>query len=364
MVDTSKQPQVESIRAVMTSAGKNLLPHVIAVSMGDPRGIGPEVIVRTVLSKDMPRSVKLIVFADAEVMDRAAATLNVTPDWNVYSRLPETAEEIRFGHNALTIVDPGYSLDSGGVDEPRSNGRVQLMYLDAAVDAMKLPWIRALVTAPVSKADISLVEPGFRGHTQYLAAKAGIDPDTVTMIFADNRWAVALVTGHVPLSEVALSLTPERLHRSLDHLADVLSRIRKGKRLKIALAGLNPHAGEQGLIGGDEKNLLAPWADSVRKSGKYPDIELSGPAVPDVVFRDLYNGAYDGVLALYHDQALIPLKLRGIGTWTNITAGLPYCRTSPDHGVARDLAGTGHSDPAGMKHAILAAMTLSGIRTK
>jgi len=347
----------------MTKTDKKLLPDIIAVSMGDPHGVGPEIIVRTALSADMPRSVKLMVFADAEVMDRAAATVNLMPDWNVYSRLPETSDELNFGDNSLTIIDPGCSLKADCTDGPGNTGRVQLEYLDAAAEAMRLPWIRALVTAPVSKADISLVEPGFRGHTQYLAEKAGVDPEAVTMIFADSRQAVALVTGHVPLSEITRKLTPEVLNRSFEHLADVLSRVTKKKRLKIALAGLNPHAGEQGLIGSEEITLLGPWADSLRKSSKHPDMELSGPAVPDVVFRDLYNGVYDGVLALYHDQALIPLKMRGIGTWTNITAGLPYCRTSPDHGVARDMAGTGRSDPAGMKQAILTALALSGKRT-
>jgi len=254
---------------------------------------------------------------------------------------------------AIREPRPGESLfvdsgpDSAPISGPSAEGaRSQLAALESAVDAVLAGYAGALVTGPVSKAMIAGLEPGFRGHTEHLARRCGIDPDAVTMVFASATGpAVGLVATHLPIREVPGSLTVARLERTARHLALVLRRLDRRRRPRIALAARNPHGGEDGLMGEEERLVLAPFIESTAGN---PDFELLGPLPADSVFRRALAGEYEGVIAAYHDQALIPIKLGGPGAFANLTVGLPFVRTSPDHGVAYDLAGRGAADPAGM----------------
>jgi 4-hydroxy-L-threonine phosphate dehydrogenase PdxA len=161
------------------------------------------------------------------------------------------------------------------------------------------------------------------------------------------------------LSRVPETITLGRYERTLRHLAQVLAALGKGPRPRIAIAAVNPHGGEDGLLGGEEIDVLAPFCEANRRG---PAAEIFGPIPADAVFRDALGGAYDGVIAAYHDQAMIPLKLAGFGRMTNVTGGLPFVRTSPDHGVARDIANTGRADPSGMRLAIDVAIDLWAAR--
>jgi 4-hydroxythreonine-4-phosphate dehydrogenase len=274
----------------------------IGVTIGDPAGIGPE-LVAAALAHD-PSG--LVVFGDRDILLAAARAVGVTlPEFELVevTRLPWT---------------PG---------KPNADtGRAQIQYLERAV-AEKLD---ALVTAPIHKA--SAIAAGFAhpGHTEFLAARYGVP--AATMMFAGPRMRVSLATIHIPVAEVPRALTVEGLARTIVHTSRYARR--------VAVAGLNPHGGESGHFGDEETRIVQPAIEAARKR---TSSEISGPHVPDVVFREHLDGKSDAVVALYHDQGLIPVKLIDFEEAVNVTLGLPLPRTSPDHGVAHDIAGTGRA---------------------
>ena len=215
--------------------------------------------------------------------------------------------------------------------------RAQIAYLERAVAQGNGHRLDALVTAPIHKASALAAGFGFPGHTEFLAARFGVP--SATMMFAGPRMRVSLATIHVPLAEVPRALTVTGLtthHRP--HL--------RATRAGVAVAGLNPHGGESGHFGDEETRIVRPAIEAARqrtRSQRTPKgaSRSAGPHVPDVVFRDHFEGKYDAVVALYHDQGLIPVKLVDFEEAVNVTLGLPIVRTSPDHGVAHDIAGTG-----------------------
>jgi len=323
----------------------------LAISLGDPTGIGPE-IAAAALSLAVERA-DVAVFGHWPALRRALERNGNRPPVEVVDALdgpppPGSAIAVHTGHG-----DRPFDAPCAAAAES------QIRAVSAAVDAVLAGDCDALVTGPVSKAAIAAVHPGFKGHTEYLASRCGLGPDDVTMIFASRTLAVGLIATHVPMRRVPETVTVGRYERTLRHLLEVLAGLGKGPRPRIAVAALNPHAGEGGLLGSEEADVLAPFC--VAKRGAVP-AEIVGPIPADAVFRDALGGAYDGVIAAYHDQAMIPLKLAGFGRTANVTAGLPFVRTSPDHGVARDLAGTGRADPSGMRLAIDIAIDLWAAR--
>jgi 4-hydroxythreonine-4-phosphate dehydrogenase len=211
----------------------------------------------------------------------------------------------------------------------------------------------AVVTAPVSKSQLQSVGFTFPGQTEFFAEAAGVQD--FGMCLSGDTLTVALATIHVPLSAVSGLLTVESLVRTGKLLAGFLSR--KGGLPRIAVAGLNPHAGEQGAFGDEEIEIIAPAIEALNSSGL---AHFTGPGVPDAIFRDAARGQFDGVLAMYHDQGLIPLKLLDFDTAVNVTLGLPKPRTSPDHGTAFGIAGKDQADPSSMIRAIRLACELCG----
>ncbi len=280
--------------------------------MGDPAGIGPELV--TSLLQDgsvFSSGIEWIVYGDRCVLEVAG------------DRLIETS--------TLKAITPGRPT--------AETGRATVACLERAVaDAATLD---ALVTAPISKAACLATGFAFPGHTEFLAARLGVKH--VSMMMAGPRLRVTLATTHVGIASVAAHLSVEGIVTTIVHTAESLRRDFNLARPRIAVAGLNPHAGEKGHFGDEDQRLIAPAIELAAK--QLPFAEITGPHVPDAVFRharlDLPDCQFDAVVAMYHDQGLIPVKLIDFEAAVNVTLGLPMVRTSPDHGVAYDLAGTG-----------------------
>jgi 4-hydroxythreonine-4-phosphate dehydrogenase len=218
------------------------------------------------------------------------------------------------------------------------------------------PEVAAVVTGPVSKAQLEKVGFGFPGQTEFFADACGCE--SFAMCLAGDSLTVGLATIHCPLAAVPSLLTAESIVKSGRLLARFVSR-RLGRRPRIAVAGLNPHAGEDGRFGDEERQLIRPAIDQLEMLDL---ADFSGPAVPDAIFRDAARGHFDAVLAMYHDQGLIPLKLLDFDTAVNVTLGLPKPRTSPDHGTAFDIAGKGIARPDSMLRALQLAAQLAMTR--
>ncbi|MFO8070391.1 MAG: 4-hydroxythreonine-4-phosphate dehydrogenase PdxA [Polyangia bacterium] len=320
---------------------------LIAISAGDPVGVGPEICARALADFDGPGSA--VLFGNRDSLGKAARLAAV--DSSSLQAL-ESAAVPAPGRIGLVHCGPDCPAPQAvGVE----SARIQLASLEKASQAVLAGRCDLLVTAPVSKASISSILPGFRGHTEYLARICEMNTDEVTMVFVSEELSVGLISTHHPMREVPDTITAERCERTALHLSEIVSALKPGRLPRLALAALNPHAGENGLLGDEERTVLAPCAERLaRESG----LDISGPLPADSAFRAAANGRFDAVIAAYHDQAMIPLKLAGIGRSVNVTAGLPFVRTSPDHGVAYDVAGSGRAESAGMKLAIEIAVRI------
>jgi 4-hydroxythreonine-4-phosphate dehydrogenase len=242
-----------------------------------------------------------------------------------------------------------------------ASGQAQLAYLTAAVDAALEGEVSALVTAPISKEWIAGAGFAFPGHTEYLAARAGVSE--FAMMLAGPQLRVTVATTHVPLKDVPRLLTVDGIASTIWLTAEGLLRRFGISAPRVAVAGLNPHASEAGRFGDEEERLVRPAVEKARARLAAAGLcaTVDGPLVPDSVFRQAAGGAYDAVVALYHDQGLIPLKLLHFDDGVNVTLGLPFVRTSPDHGTAYDIAGTGRARPQSFLAAFdLAARTSGG----
>ena len=306
------------------------------ISLGDPAGIGPEIVVRALAMRpDLPA----VVFGDRGVLERAAAAVNLPA--------PPASCVHAITRLGVNDVQPGHPNEA--------SGRAQVAYLTAATQAVLKGDVAALVTAPISKEWAGRVGFKFPGHTEYLAATAAAAEHA--MMLAGPRLRVTVATTHIALRDVPSALTPEGIASTIVLTARSL-RDWFGLALPhVAVAGLNPHAGEGGRFGDEEARLVLPALQLARRRLEAEGIAatLSGPAVPDAVFRQAANGAFDAVVALYHDQGLIPIKLLHFDEAVNVTLGLPFVRTSPDHGTAYDIAGSGRARP----DSFLAALDLA-----
>jgi 4-hydroxythreonine-4-phosphate dehydrogenase len=310
----------------------------IGVTLGDPAGIGPEIVVAALSAWGAEDRARVVVFGDVGVLARAARSVG----------LPLPAVEIE----AVTTLDETQARPGHPDAEA---GRAQVAYLEAGVTAALAGRVGGLVTAPIHKAAARAAGFSFPGHTEFLAAHAGVTEHA--MMMCGRRLRVALVTTHVGLAAVPSLLTPDAIASTAALLVRALHDDLGIDRPRVAVAGLNPHAGEQGLFGDEEGRVVVPGVQraSERLAAELPGAVVRGPEVPDVVFRAASEGAWDGVVALYHDQGLIPVKLLEFDQAVNVTLGLPFVRTSPDHGVAYDLAGTGRARP----HSFSAALDLA-----
>jgi 4-hydroxythreonine-4-phosphate dehydrogenase len=316
----------------------------IAISLGDPAGIGPEIVARALAARP---DIDAIVFGDVGVLARAATVAGVAAP---------AADRVR----AVTALAPG-EVTPGRPND--ASGRAQLAYLEAATDAALAGEATALVTAPISKQWIARAGFAFPGHTEYLAARAGVSE--FAMMLAGPTLRVTVATTHVPLRDVPRLLTVDGIASAIWLTADALARRFGVAAPRVAVAGLNPHAGEAGRFGDEEDRLVRPAIDRARAriaaaGGAVAATEVSGPHVPDAIFRQAARGGADAVVALYHDQGLIPLKLLHFDEGVNVTLGLPFFRSSPDHGTAYDIAGSGRARPDSFLAALDLAARLAG----
>ncbi len=316
--------------------------------MGDPSGIGPEVTVRALASLSGERVVPY-VFGDGPILRRLArrhriALAAVRPP----QPLPRGGALVAVTGLSAAAARPGVPAPAGGA--------AQLAYLAAAYDLVASGGADALCTAPVSKAQIARALPGFVGHTEWLEARSGAGRSV--MMLAGERLRVALVTNHLPLSLVRSAVTTPRIVETIAIADRALRRDFGLRRPRIAVCALNPHAGDAGTFGDEDRLTVAPAVARARRRGTL----VSGPYPADSLFFRAAGGEFDAVIALYHDQGLIPVKLLdGVlgDTAVNVTLGLPIVRTSPDHGVAYDLAGTGRASPKSMEAAMRLAVEIA-----
>jgi 4-hydroxythreonine-4-phosphate dehydrogenase len=315
------------------------MPVRVAVSLGDPSGIGPEVTARALAA--LRGRVAPVLFGDASfalLARDAGLDLSVVAPGD---RLPRGAALVRITRLAASDRRPGRPSPAGGA--------ASLAYLEAAFASLAGGQAGALCTAPLSKAQVALALPGFVGHTEWLEARGG--GSRSVMMLAGRRLRVALASNHLALRDAIRGLTPSGIATVAGVTSEGLRRDMGIARPRIAVAGLNPHAGEGGAFGDEESRIVAPAVERARAAG----VDAHGPFPPDSVFFRAAAGEFDAVVALYHDQGLIPVKLLDAVAGdpaVNVTLGLPFVRTSPDHGVAWDLAGTGRASDRSMREAL------------
>jgi 4-hydroxythreonine-4-phosphate dehydrogenase len=308
----------------------------VGITLGDPAGIGPEIVVATVHALSREWRDRIVVYGDRKPLERAAASLGI--------QLPELD---------LVGVGAGDASVPGAPDT--ISGAAQVGYLEAAVAAAAHGELAAIVTAPISKSWARRAGFEFLGHTEMLAARLGARD--VAMFFVGPKLKVALATVHRPLAEVVSDLSTERIRTVIELVARSMVRDLGVTAPRIGVVGLNPHAGEDGLLGDEDADIIAPAL-----ALPLPPATLLGPLVPDAAFRDAVHGRYDALIAMYHDQGLIPVKLVDFDDSVNVTLGLPIVRTSPDHGTAYDIAGRGIARATSMQRALTLAFEMVGRR--
>ncbi|NQT46370.1 MAG: 4-hydroxythreonine-4-phosphate dehydrogenase PdxA [Candidatus Omnitrophica bacterium] len=312
---------------------------VIAVTMGDPAGIGPEIVLKAIAKKGIRQSAQFLLIGDSSVLTRAARILKCKN----YS-----AKDIYL----VDLADAGSRKFSFGKTD-KVCARAALRYVKLAIEFAKAGLVDAIVTAPVSKESIRSVDKAFVGHTELLAREFGVDK--FVMMMAAGNLRVSLVTRHMSLSRAVKSLNQKDIYETIVLTGRSLKRHFGIKEPRLAVCGLNPHCGEGGEIGIEEKRIIRPAVMRAKRSLK----RLVGPLSAEAVFYDGYRGRYDALICMYHDQALIPFKMVARDRGVNITLGLPITRTSPDHGTAFDIAGKGVADSGSMEEAIFLAAQLS-----
>jgi 4-hydroxythreonine-4-phosphate dehydrogenase len=329
--------------------------NCIAVTMGDPVGIGPEVILKALLREDIYRVCTPIVVGDIHVLRTAATRLGPISFHTITNPLDAT------GRCGLVEVIPLSNLKANSFFPGRptvSGGKAMVDYVKAAVDLIKDGGVSAMVTCPINKELMHKAGYRFDGHTELLATLT--DTKNYGMMLAGDRLKVSLATIHCALKDVPRRLNKELLIKTIRLTYHSLEEDFAIKGPHVAVAGLNPHAGEAGLFGLEENEIIQPAVEEVKSDG----LNVEGPFPPDTVFYHAMQGTFDAVVAMYHDQGLIPLKLLHFSDSVNITLGLPIIRTSVDHGTAYDIAGKGVADPSSLIAAIKMAAEIAKVRTK
>jgi len=321
----------------------------IAVTMGDPAGVGPEIVVQALRFPEVVSICRPVVYGDAGILRRAAAVLG---------QAVEVADGGESGPGRI-VVRPLSSLSPDEVPFGRiseAGSRAMADYIrEAARDALA-GRVDGVVTCPITKEGLKMAGVPFPGHTEFLADLCG--GADVVMMLAGDRLRVALVTIHVALRKALELLSLPVIVRTIRITHDFFRKYMGTDAPRIAVAGVNPHAGEGGLFGDEEETMVAPAVAACRKEG----IDASGPYPPDTLFFRAYRGEFDVVVAMTHDQGLIPLKLVHFEDGVNVTMGLPVIRTSVDHGTAYDIAGKGVASPGSLLAAIRLAAAMAGVR--
>lgn len=327
----------------------------IAITLGDPCGIGPEIIVKLAVAAERP-AVPLLIVGDVNALRRAAAAAHVCLGIETVEDA-DRALEVTAEKGTLAVLQTGPELPAdlpiGRIDARA--GAAAYAYVTQAIDLAMAGKIAALVTAPINKEALAAAGVNYPGHTEILADRCGASD--FGMMLANDELRVMLVSIHVSLTDAIRAVTPDSELRAI-RLAHEGCRAFGVREPRIAVAGLNPHAGEGGMFGREDLDIIVPAVASARAQG----MNASGPFAADTIFMRARRGEFDVVVAQYHDQGLIPIKYLGIDRGVNITVGLPFVRTSVDHGTAFDIAGTNRADPASLIYAVEQARILSGLQ--
>src|SRR5215204_3354387 len=327
-----------------------MTPPLVAVTMGDPAGVGPEIIAKTFADPDFRKENRALVVGDAKILERAIRLLELELHANVIS----APEEAGFGEGTVDVVQVGElpeDLPFGELDARA--GAAAFEYLERAIGLASDRKVAAIATAPLNKEAMHLGGYRYPGHTEILAELTGTQDYAMMLVTPELK--VIHVSTHVALREAIERATEER-ELAVIHLAHESLRKLGVEHPKIAVAGLNPHAGEHGLFGNEDADRIEPAVERAKEDG----IDASGPHAPDTVMMWARRGEFDIVVVQYHDQGHIPIKLMGFDTGVNVTVGLPFFRTSVDHGTAFDIAGTGQADHRSLRAALDLARTLAG----
>lgn len=327
-------------------------PPPVAISMGCPVGIGPEILLRLFMQQSLPSGQQVVV-GDRGVLERTAEHLGISIPLVPWQPGEAVAD------NCIPVLSvsglEAETLEWGRPDG--TTGKAMAIYIEEAVKLVQAQTCSALVTCPIAKYSLNLAGYAYPGHTEMLADLTRAPK--YRMMMAGSRLKVVLVTIHEPIARISqllskqavvdcISLTYESLQVDFD-IADP----------EIAVAGLNPHGGELGMFGDEETDIIAPAVESCLNLGK-----ISGPWPPDTLFHQAASGRYDAVIAMYHDQGLIPFKMLHFEDGVNVTLGLPIVRTSVDHGTAYDIAGQGKADPGSLQAAVSMAQTIVANRKR
>ncbi|OBQ28170.1 MAG: 4-hydroxythreonine-4-phosphate dehydrogenase [Aphanizomenon flos-aquae MDT14a] len=345
-------------------SNQNNRPRLV-VTLGDPAGIGSEVILKALADPEVTQNCHLVVVANVTLLAKIYENIskNIDNSLNLVDLTDLSIVDITTAGEIITGVGNAAS------------GAASFAYMEYAISRTLAGEFDGIVTGPIAKSAWKSAGYNYPGQTELLAERAGIERFGMLFVgrspFTDWTLRALLATTHIPLCQVSATLTPQLLTNKLDLLVECLENDFGIKNGRIAIAGLNPHSGEMGQLGTEEIDWLIPWLESERQ--KRPHLQLEGPIPPDTMWvkpgmawygNSPVKNPADAYLALYHDQGLIPVKLMAFDRAVNTTIGLPFVRTSPDHGTAFDIAGKGIADATSMKAAIQLAVELVKRRYK
>ena len=339
----------------MQETGERIAKPRIAVTMGDPCGVGPEVLVKALASGEAFGVCAPLVVGDAFALERAVSVTGA----KLSVRVVEDPVEYFSGHQepgTIAVFAPAPPLTERDIPygaPGEAACRAVVAWIEHAVRMTQRGDADAVCTCPINKTNLHRHGFPFPGHTEFLQELTG--SPNVVMMLAGPILRVALATIHEPLAAVPALITPETVHRTIDITGNALLRDFGLKRPRVAVAGLNPHAGEEGRFGHEEAEIIAPVVAEFQDA----PFDVTGPYPPDTVYFRAFQGEFDAVVSMYHDQGLIALKLVHFHDGVNVSLGLPILRTSVDHGTAYDLAGTGKAHPGSMVAALSLASAMA-----
>lgn len=328
---------------------QKLSPPLIGITSGDEAGIGQEIIVKTLARKNITGA-RFVIYGCVRTIDRVITDLDLKLPYRQASSVEQIDRKSR-----VNLIDcPQRAIPNLIYSKPTvQTARNAFGYITLAAKDALAGKIDAMVTAPISKISMQKASIDIPGHTDYLARLS--NTTNYAMMFVGGGLKVVLVTIHIPVGEVPGQITRENLRNKILLAHSALKNMFLIRKPRIAMCGLNPHAGEEGMLGGEETETVIPVLKQLRRKG----IDVAGPFPADTVFKRALDGEFDLVVAMYHDQGLIPIKLLAFDTGVNMTLGLPFIRTSPDHGTAFDIAGRGIASPNSFAAALKLAAELA-----
>jgi 4-hydroxythreonine-4-phosphate dehydrogenase len=328
----------------------------IGITMGDPTGIGPEIVVKALSMEEPFRACRPIVFGDREVLSRAIQMQSLSTTLEIIEKIPE---EGYLPEKIFLLPISQLDITSLRIGQPdRTCGEAMVKYIEEAVKRARGRELDAITTCPINKKAMNEAGYSFPGHTELLAHLVGAS--SVAMMFLGSKWRIALVTTHLPLKDVSGWITKNRILSTLRLTDEGMKKYFGIPHPKIGVLGLNPHCGEDGLLGEEEKREILPAIAEAKLLG----MEAEGPFPADSFFNISGRYVFDAVISMYHDQGLIPIKMFDFKEAVNFTLGLPFIRTSVDHGTAYDIAGKGMADPSNLVKAVVTAANLSKLKRR